>query len=70
MKIELNDAEKKAISELNLGFDVSGDITDDQFFALSSSVADAASFYFDVNYHQTAKGKIYDDIMDKIANAE
>lgn len=66
MKIEFDETELKALNELKLPFDVTKDLTDDEYFELYEAVADAFINHLDDNYDPTPKGKIYDGIMSEL----
>ena len=67
MKIDFDEKEKSAIQDLNLPFDVTADLNDDEYFLLDEKVAEAIMDHLDKNYDPTPKGKIYESIMDKIS---
>lgn len=69
MRIEFDDIEISMLQELKLPFDVTKDITDDEYFILDEKVADAIMNNLDENYAPTLKGRIFERIMDKISQA-
>lgn len=70
MKIEFDEIELKALSDLNLPFDVTKDLTDDEYFALNEAVTDALMDHLDKNYNPTPKGKVYYSIIDILSKCE
>lgn len=67
MKINFNEKELSALEELNLPFDVTKELNDDEYFLLDEKVSEAIMDHLDKNYDPTPKGKIYETIMDKIS---
>lgn len=67
MRINFDEKELSAIKELKLPFDVTNDLTDDEYFLLDEKVSEAIMDHLDKNYDPTSKGKIYESIMDKLS---